>query len=48
MASSVRANVDSDALSRAIATVVFPQTGRTLVGLADLGTYRAAIEEAAG
>jgi predicted DsbA family dithiol-disulfide isomerase len=33
---------------RAIPTVVFPQTGRTLVGLVDLATYRAAIEEAAG
>lgn len=33
---------------RAIPTVVFPETGRTLVGLADLATYRAAVEEAAG
>ena len=33
---------------RAIPTVVFPETGRELVGLADLGTYRRAIEEAAG
>jgi predicted DsbA family dithiol-disulfide isomerase len=33
---------------RAIPTVIFPETGRALVGLADLATYRAAIEEAAG
>jgi predicted DsbA family dithiol-disulfide isomerase len=33
---------------RAIPTVVFPETGRALVGLADLATYRAAVEEAAG
>jgi predicted DsbA family dithiol-disulfide isomerase len=33
---------------RAIPTVVFPGTGRTLVGLADAAVYRAAIEEAAG
>ena len=33
---------------RAIPTVVFPETGRTLVGLADTAVYRAAIEEAAG
>ena len=33
---------------RAIPTVIFPETGRALVGLADLGTYRAALEEAAG
>jgi len=33
---------------RAIPTVIFPETGRALVGLADLGTYRAAVEEAAG
>ena len=33
---------------RAIPTVVFPATGRTLVGLADTAAYRAAIEEAAG
>jgi predicted DsbA family dithiol-disulfide isomerase len=33
---------------RAIPTVVLPETGRALVGLVDLATYRAAIEEAAG
>lgn len=33
---------------RAIPTVVFPETGRALVGLADTAVYRAAIEEAAG
>jgi predicted DsbA family dithiol-disulfide isomerase len=33
---------------RAIPTVIVPETGRALVGLADLSTYRAAIEEAAG
>ena len=33
---------------RAIPTVILPETGRALVGLADLATYRAAIEEAAG
>ena len=33
---------------RAIPTVVFPETGRTLVGLVDLATYRTAVEEAAG
>jgi len=33
---------------RAIPTVVFPGTGRTLVGLADTAVYRAAIEEASG
>ena len=33
---------------RAIPTVVVPETGRALVGLADLATYRTAIEEAAG
>lgn len=33
---------------RAIPTVVFPKTGRSLVGLADTAVYRAAIEEAAG
>jgi predicted DsbA family dithiol-disulfide isomerase len=32
---------------RAIPTVIFPETGRALVGLADLATYRAAVEEAA-
>jgi predicted DsbA family dithiol-disulfide isomerase len=32
---------------RAIPTVILPETGRALVGLADLATYRAAIEEAA-
>lgn len=31
---------------RAIPTVVFPKTGRALVGLADATVYRAAIEEA--
>jgi predicted DsbA family dithiol-disulfide isomerase len=33
---------------RAIPTVIFPETGRALVGLADLAVYRAAVEEAAG
>ena len=33
---------------RAIPTVILPETGRALVGLADLATYRTAIEEAAG
>jgi predicted DsbA family dithiol-disulfide isomerase len=33
---------------RAIPTVILPETGRALVGLADFGVYRAAIEEAAG
>jgi predicted DsbA family dithiol-disulfide isomerase len=33
---------------RAIPTVILPETGRSLVGLADLATYRTAIEEAAG
>lgn len=33
---------------RAIPTVIVPETGRALVGLADLGVYRSAIEEAAG
>ena len=33
---------------RAIPTVIVPETGRALVGLADLAVYRAAIEEAAG
>src|SRR5262245_65980688 len=33
---------------RAIPAVILPQTGRTLVGLVDAATYRAAIEEAAG
>jgi predicted DsbA family dithiol-disulfide isomerase len=33
---------------RAIPTVVFPETGRALVGLVDLATYRAAVEDAAG
>ncbi|HKA87334.1 MAG TPA: DsbA family protein, partial [Haliangiales bacterium] len=33
---------------RAIPTVIVPQTGRVLVGLADASTYRAAVEEAAG
>jgi predicted DsbA family dithiol-disulfide isomerase len=33
---------------RAIPTVIVPDTGRALVGLADLATYRAALEEAAG
>jgi predicted DsbA family dithiol-disulfide isomerase len=33
---------------RAIPTVVFPDTGRALVGLVDLRTYRGAVEEAAG
>lgn len=32
---------------RSIPTVIFSATGRALVGLADLGQYRAAIEEAA-
>jgi len=31
---------------RSIPTVVFPETGRALVGLVDLGQYRAAIAEA--
>jgi predicted DsbA family dithiol-disulfide isomerase len=33
---------------RAIPTVIVPDTGRALVGLADLATYRRAVEEAAG
>ena len=33
---------------RAIPTVIAPETGRALVGLADATTYRAAVEEAAG
>jgi predicted DsbA family dithiol-disulfide isomerase len=33
---------------RAIPAVILPETGRALVGLADLAVYRAAIEEAAG
>ena len=33
---------------RAIPTVVVPETGRALVGLVDLATYRAAFEDAAG
>jgi len=33
---------------RAIPTVIVPETGRALVGLADLATYRAALEDAAG
>jgi predicted DsbA family dithiol-disulfide isomerase len=33
---------------RAIPTVILPQTGRALVGLAELAVYRAAVEEAAG
>lgn len=33
---------------RAIPTVIVPETGRALVGLADLSVYRAALEEAAG
>ena len=33
---------------RAIPTVIVPETGRALVGLVDLGTYRKAIEEAVG
>jgi predicted DsbA family dithiol-disulfide isomerase len=33
---------------RAIPTVIVPETGRALVGLADLAVYRSAIEEAAG
>lgn len=33
---------------RAIPTVVFPKTGRALVGLAEAAVYRSAIEEAAG
>ena len=33
---------------RAIPTVVFPETGRALVGLAEIAAYRAAIEEVAG
>ncbi len=32
----------------AIPAVIFPATGRALVGLADLATYRAAVDEAAG
>ena len=32
---------------RSIFTVVVPETGRCLVGLADLAQYRAAIDEAA-
>jgi predicted DsbA family dithiol-disulfide isomerase len=33
---------------RAIPTVVLPETGRAIVGLADLATYRAAVQDAAG
>jgi len=33
---------------RAIPTVIVPETGRAIVGLADLSVYRSAIEEAAG
>jgi predicted DsbA family dithiol-disulfide isomerase len=33
---------------RAIPTVILPETARALVGLVDLATYRAAVEEAAG
>lgn len=33
---------------RAIPTVIVPETGRALVGLAELATYRRAIEEATG
>jgi predicted DsbA family dithiol-disulfide isomerase len=33
---------------RAIPTVIVPESGRALVGLADLAVYRSAIEEAAG
>jgi predicted DsbA family dithiol-disulfide isomerase len=33
---------------RAIPTVIVPETGRALVGLVDLATYRAAFEDAAG
>jgi len=33
---------------RAIPTVIVPETGRAIVGLADLAVYRSAIEEAAG
>ena len=33
---------------RAIPAVIVPETGRALVGLADLSVYRSAIEEAAG
>jgi predicted DsbA family dithiol-disulfide isomerase len=33
---------------RAIPTVIVPETGRALVGLADLAVYRSAFEEAAG
>jgi predicted DsbA family dithiol-disulfide isomerase len=33
---------------RAIPTVIVPETGRALVGLADLSVYRSAFEEAAG
>ncbi len=32
---------------RSIPTVIFPSTGRALVGLVDLAQYRAAIEDAA-
>lgn len=32
---------------RSIPTVVIPETGRCLVGLADLARYRAAVDEAA-
>ena len=32
---------------RSIPTVLFPETGRALVGLVDLAQYRAAIAEAA-
>jgi predicted DsbA family dithiol-disulfide isomerase len=32
---------------RSIPTVIVPSTGRSLVGLADMATYRAAVEEAA-
>jgi predicted DsbA family dithiol-disulfide isomerase len=33
---------------RAIPTVIVPETGRAIVGLADLAVYRSALEEAAG
>lgn len=33
---------------RSIPTVIFPESGRALVGLVDFETYRAALEEAAG
>jgi predicted DsbA family dithiol-disulfide isomerase len=33
---------------RAIPTVIVPDTGRAIVGLADLSVYRSAIEEASG